>query len=124
MALFSNGASCSTSISHALHPCSAALDGIANTSSTTFKFDFTGDPVGEWFKIEFNNQYTLRFMRIMESRFSSEKNLKDLELEFSDGSTQQVMQSVYVMRLNCIVILLMLVTKCLNKFLLQYLIIN
>ena len=90
VALLANGATCSTSIHHPTNLCSENIDGIAITNSSTFKLDFTGDPIGEWLKINFGGQRTLTFMRILEGPYTSEKNIKELELVFEDRSYQEV----------------------------------
>ena len=84
-----NGATCTTSISSIIRPCSEAFDGFS-VAYGAGAFIFVLSPVGEWIHIDFNNEYTLGIMRIMEGVGHDTKNIKGLDLAFSDGSTQQV----------------------------------
>ena len=66
------------------------MDGVAMTTSAAFKWDFIGDPIGEWIQIEFARTEEIGFIRIMEGWYGDNKAIKEVELAFSDGSTQQV----------------------------------
>ena len=90
IALASRGTSCSASISAGT--CSRALDGANGNVSSEWRF--TGSPVGEWIELTFDGFYTLRMLRLIQGVAASLKNFAQLTLTFSDGSTQQVRQTV------------------------------
>ena len=86
------GTRCRTSLDaeDELHPCDGAIDGYV-TLSNAYRWDFfMADPVGQWIEIIFPDTYLIDEMQLSDGFWGDEKNLKDLQLTFSEGETQTV----------------------------------
>ena len=84
-----NGVTCSASQNEA--DCGKIYDGVSSTSNVAFKWDFFGPAAGNWIRIFLPSEELIGSARVMENQV--EKSLKDIELRFSDGSTQQVREA-------------------------------
>ena len=82
----SNDVTCTASAN--LMDCDKVFDGIYETNNVAFKWDFFGPASNQWIRIYFPRDELVGSLRIMENL--DHKSLKDIELRFSDGSTQQV----------------------------------
>ena len=87
------GVSCRASVMQ--NNCHYVNDGIYNMGSiNNGNWEFTSaDPTGDWIELTFPSIFMVDFIRIWESSVAEEKNLKKIELSFSNSTPQRVRMS-------------------------------
>ena len=70
--------------------CHNAIDGISSSPGNNYNWQFFGYPVGNFITITFSQQYTIYTARFMQLYYAEETNFENVDLQFQDGSSQQV----------------------------------